>query len=110
LGVVGTGTLAPGRVLVVVGGVTADVEEALDAGRVVGVVVDELFLPDVHPDVVASIGGVRRESAADGGEALGVVETATVAAVIRAGDAGGKASRGAVRDPRLGRHRRRRGS
>jgi microcompartment protein CcmL/EutN len=103
LEVIRAGTVHPGRFLVLVGGATADVEEALDAGRSVGsgTVFDEVFLPDVHPDVVASIGGARREAAADGGEALGVVETATVASTIRAADAGAKAARVAIRDLRL---------
>ena len=60
LEVIRAGTVHPGRFLVLVGGATADVEEALDAGRAIGSVFDELFLPDVHPDVVASVGGVRR--------------------------------------------------
>jgi microcompartment protein CcmL/EutN len=51
--------------------------------------------------VVASIGGVRRGSGDDAGEALGVVETATVSSVIRAADAGVKAARVAIRELRL---------
>ncbi|HXJ63446.1 MAG TPA: BMC domain-containing protein [Actinomycetota bacterium] len=103
LEVIRAGTVHPGRYLVLVGGLTADVEEALGAGREVGsgAVSDELFLPDVHPDVVTSVGGVRRTSDDDGGEALGVVETATVAAVIRAADAGVKAARVSIRELRL---------
>ena len=100
LDVLRAGTVHPGRYLVLVGGVTADVEEALQAGREVGAgaVADEVFLPDVHPDVVASIGGVRREG---GGEALGVIETRTVAAIVDAADAGVKAARVVIRDLRL---------
>ena len=101
LEVIRAGTVHPGRYLVLVGGLTADVEEALAAGREVGGVTDELFLPDVHPDVVASVGGGRRVASEDGGEALGVVETSTVAAVIRAADAGVKAARVAIRELRL---------
>ena len=96
LDVLRAGTAHPGKYLVLVGGLTADVEEALAAGRSSGMVTDELFLPDVHPDVVASVGGLRRVS--DEGEALGVVETMTVAAVIRAADAGVKAARVAIRE------------
>jgi microcompartment protein CcmL/EutN len=99
LEVIRAGTVHPGRFLVLVGGLTADVEEALESGRAVGAVSDEVFLPDVHPDVVASVGGVRRT--ADGGEALGVVETSTVASVLRAADAGVKAARVAIRELRL---------
>jgi len=57
-----------------------------------------VYLPDVHPEVVASIGGTRRE---DAGEALGVIETPTVAATIDAADAGVKGARVTIRDLRL---------
>ena len=89
LDVIRAGTVHPGKYLVLVGGLTADVEEALEAGRETGhgALVDVVFLPDVHPDVVASVGGARRR---DDGEALGVIETRTVAAVIHAADAGVK--------------------
>ena len=100
LQVIRAGTVHPGKYLVLVGGLTADVEEAMEAGREVAgaALVDVVFLPDVHPDVVASIGGVRRE---DGGEALGVIETPTVAATIDAADAGVKGARVTIRDLRL---------
>lgn len=81
------GTVHPGKFLVLVGGAVADVEEALEAGRELGglAVRDVTFLPNIHPDVVAGLRGVR---VAAGSEALGVIETATVPAVIRAADAG----------------------
>lgn len=86
------GTVHPGKYLVLVGGSVADVSEALEAGREVGAsaVLDAVFLPNVHPELVAAIGGECRESA---GEALGVIETATVAAIIEAADAGLKGAR-----------------
>lgn len=85
--VIRAGTVQPGRYLVLVGGEVGDVEESIAAGRAVGgaAVLDWVFLPHVHPDVVAAIGGGRVPDPID---ALGVVETATVAAVIRAADAG----------------------
>jgi bacterial microcompartment shell protein len=100
LQVIRAGTVHPGRYLVLVGGRTAAVEEAMEAGRSVGggAVVDTVFLPDVHPDVVDSLGGVRREGV---GDALGVIETATVAAAIDAADAGVKGARVTIRDLRL---------
>ena len=100
LDVIRAGTVHPGKYLVLIGGRTADVEEALQAGReVAGVaLVDVVYLPDVHPDVVASIGGARRE---DAGEALGVIEAPTVAATIDAADAGVKGARVTIRDLRL---------
>ncbi len=86
------GTVHPGKYLVLVGGSVADVSEALEAGREVGAsaVLDVVFLPNAHPELVAAIGGACREPA---GEALGVIETATVAAIIEAADAGLKGAR-----------------
>lgn len=81
------GTVQPGRYLVLIGGSVADVGESLAAGREVGgdTVLDHIFLPHVHPEVVRAIGGGRVPAATD---ALGVVETATVPAAILAADAG----------------------
>lgn len=83
------GTVQPGRYLVLLGGSVADVHEAMDAGLEVGAgaLLDRVFLPNVHPEVVAAIGGGR---AAAPNDALGVVETMTVAAAISAADAGVK--------------------
>jgi microcompartment protein CcmL/EutN len=90
--VIRAGTVHPGKYLVLVGGAVADVEEALDAGREVAAaaVLDVVLLPNVHPEVVPAMRGARREAE---GEALGVIETATVAAIIEAADAGLKGAR-----------------
>jgi microcompartment protein CcmL/EutN len=81
------GTVHPGKYLVLIGGTVGDVEESLAAGREAGAsaIVDVVFLPNAHPELIAAIGGSCREAA---GEALGVIETATVAAIIEAADAG----------------------
>jgi microcompartment protein CcmL/EutN len=81
------GTVHPGKYLVLIGGAVGDVEEALEAGREAGAssVLDVVLLPNVHPEIVAAIRGTRRPPA---GEALGIIETATVAAIIEAADAG----------------------
>jgi microcompartment protein CcmL/EutN len=99
LEVIRAGTVHPGKYLVLVGGLTADVEEAVEAGREAGAssLVDLVFLPDVHPSVVAGVGGARSE----GGEALGVIETLSVPAVIHAADAGVKGARVVLREIRL---------
>lgn len=98
--VIRAGTVHPGKYLVLVGGAVADVEEALEAGREVAAssVLDAVLLPNVHPDVVTAIRGARREA---GGEALGIIETATVAAVIEAADAGLKGARVRLLELRL---------
>jgi microcompartment protein CcmL/EutN len=81
------GTVHPGKYLVLIGGAVGDVEEALEAGREVGAssILDVVLLPNVHPELVAAIRGARLAPA---GEALGVIETATVAAIVEAADAG----------------------
>ena len=83
------GTVQPGRYLVLIAGTVADVQESVSAGREIGgdAVLDYVFLPHVHPDVVQAIGGGRVPDVTD---ALGIVETATVAAAIQAADSGVK--------------------
>lgn len=100
LDAVRAGTVHPGKYLVLVAGAVASVEEALAAGRAIGAgaLVDELYLPSVHPEVVAALGGARR---AGGGEALGVVETTGAAATLGAADAGVKGARVALLEVRL---------
>jgi len=93
IGSIYAGTVHPGKYLVLVSGDTASVEVALatggEAGR--GHISDSVFLPDIHPDVTTAImGGSVKASLAE--EALGIVETSTVAAVIDAADAGVKAA------------------
>jgi microcompartment protein CcmL/EutN len=94
------GTVHPGKYLVLVGGDVADVEEALEAGREIGglSVRDVTFLPNIHPDVVAGTRGARFAAQA---EALGIIETATVPAVIRAADAGLKGAQVRLLELRL---------
>ncbi len=93
------GTVHPGRYLVLAGGGTAEVEEAIEAAREASpsAPLGLVFLPDVHPDVVAAIGGARHE----GGEALGVIETRTVTAVVEAADAGVKNADVVLRELRM---------
>lgn len=102
LGAIYSGTVHPGKYLVLVSGDTASVETALAAGRDVGGgnVRDSVFLPDVHPDVTRAIVG-DRPAAELSAEALGIVETSTVAAVIDAADAGAKAADVTVASVRL---------
>ena len=98
--VIRAGTVHPGKYLVLVGGEVADVEEALEAGREVGglAVRDATFLPNIHPDVVEGLRGLR---VAAEPEALGVIETSTVPAIIRAADAGLKCAQVRLLELRL---------
>lgn len=94
------GTVQPGKYLVLVGGLTADVEESLAAGREVGrdAILDIVYLPQVHPSVVTALRGGRSPEPA---EALGVLETSSVAAAIRAADAGVKGAQVELVEVRL---------
>ncbi len=98
--VIRAGTVQPGKYLVLIGGQVADVEESLAAGRHVGgpAALDFVFLPQVHPEVVAAIGGGRVPETTD---ALGIVETSTVAAAIQAADAGIKGAQVKLVEVRL---------
>lgn len=80
------GTVQPGRYLVLIGGGEGEVEEALSAGRDAGgaALLDVVHLPRVHEDVFAALQGERQVEMSD---ALGIVETRTVAGAIHAADA-----------------------
>lgn len=94
LGSIYAGTVHPGRYVIVVSGDTASVEVAVQTGASVAgdQLADSVFLPDVHPAVVDAIVSGAELAACDG-DALGVVETTTIAAVVDAADAGVKAAR-----------------
>lgn len=95
-----TGTVQKGRYLVLIGGDTASVEESLEEGLLVGgdAVVDKVYLPNVHPTVFAAVQGARQVEAY---ESLGVIETSTVASVIKAADAAVKGAEVTLLEIRL---------
>ena len=103
LGAIYAGTVHPGRYLVLVSGDTASVEIALSIGTDIGGdnLLDSVFLPDIHPDVTSAIVGGAKAASLDGDEALGIVETSSVAGVIDAADAGVKAAHVVVATVRL---------
>lgn len=103
LGSIFAGTVHPGRYLVLVSGDTASVEIALTTGIEKGGVnlIDSVFLPDIHQDVTSAIVGGAKEASLVGDEALGIVETSSVAAVIDAADAGVKSAHVAVAAVRI---------
>ena len=94
------GTVHNGKYLVLVSGEVADVEESLAAGLAAGAsaVLDHVYLPGVHPHVVDAIATQRRPQPVD---ALGIVETRTVAAAIAAADAGIKGAQVNLMEVRL---------
>ena len=102
LGSIYAGTVHPGKYVILVSGDTASVEVALGVGLGSGggSVVDSIFLPDVHPAVVAAV--VTEEDRAElDFESVGVVETNAVSSVVDAADAGVKAARVDVAAVRL---------
>ena len=84
-----SGTVHNGKYLVMVIGEVGDVEESYGVGLAVGAsaVMDSVFLPGVHPHVAEAVERQRRPAPID---ALGIIETRTVAAAIAAADAGVK--------------------
>jgi microcompartment protein CcmL/EutN len=94
------GTVHPGKYLVLISGAVAEVDEALQAGQEVGgrAIIATLFLPQVHPAVVAAMAGERQSGS---GPALGVIETSVVAEVVHAADAGVKGAEVTLREIRL---------
>lgn len=95
------GTVHPGRYLVLIGGPVAAVDEARADGRRLGgdAIADEIFLPDVHAQVFAAVAGQRRD---DAGDALGIIETATMPAVVAAADRAIKTAPITIVEVRLG--------
>ena len=81
--------LSPGKYMLLATGEVAALEEsyaaALEAGA--GTLLDETFLPFAHDDLYPLL---RGERLAAPGEALGVIETSTVAACVRAADGAAK--------------------
>ena len=97
------GPVSPGKYLVLITGGEAEVEESWRAGRADGgdTVVDHLFLPGVHSDVVDAIHGATH-SLDPAQDSLGVIETRTISACIVACDAACKMTDVRVLEMRLG--------
>ncbi len=80
----------PGRYMVMVAGDTGSVTSSVEAGREVGgeVVVDWFVISSLHPSVLPALSGTTITPRIN---ALGVIETYTVASCIIAADAAAKA-------------------
>ncbi|MEW5850376.1 MAG: BMC domain-containing protein [Myxococcota bacterium] len=83
--------VSPGKTILVMVGQVSSVEESLEEARVrsAEALLDHLILPAVHPGVVAALQG---KPVVQDVVALGVLETNTAAAAVRASDAGLKAA------------------
>lgn len=94
--------ISQGKYLVLVSGGEAEVEESWREGLADGgeAVVDSLFLPGVHADVVDAIHGARQQRSDL--DSLAVIETGTVAGAIVAADAACKEAKVSLTAIRLG--------
>ncbi|HUT15098.1 MAG TPA: BMC domain-containing protein [Anaerolineae bacterium] len=93
-------TVCPGKYIVLVGGDTGPVKESMAAGvETAGdSMVDRLFLPNVHVSIFPAIASaVEMEEV----EALGIIETFSVASTIVAADAAAKAADVTLTEVRL---------
>jgi len=84
-------TICPGKFMVMVAGETAAVSASIAVGLEIGgdTVVDDLLIPNVHPEVFPAISGTRVITETG---ALGIIETFSVASIIEAADAAVKAA------------------
>ena len=84
-------SICSGKYLVMIGGDIADVEASVAAGVVVneGTVVDSVVLPNIDSSVFPAISGANPVEKL---EALGVIESFSVASLIEAADAAAKAA------------------
>lgn len=84
-------TICPGKFMVMIAGDTDAVSSSIAAGLDLAgdTVVDELIIPNVHPEVFPAISGTR---VIEKTEALGIIETFSVASIIEAADAAVKAA------------------
>lgn len=84
-----THPLCPGKYLVLFSGEVGPVDESLREGVSVGssAVINELFLPNVHPDVIPAITGCAK---IQGFKSVGVIETFSVASCVVASDIAAK--------------------
>ncbi len=78
-------TVCPGKYIVLIGGEVADVDESYQAGVKTGaeLVVDQLFLPQVHKQIIPAMQACTDVKGID---ALGIIETFSVASAIISAD------------------------
>ncbi len=83
------GTVHPGHYLILIGGSVASVTDAFRAGLESSgsFLLDQVLLPEVHAQVHDAVLGARQPLES---EALGVLETRSVASLLQAADAGVK--------------------
>jgi microcompartment protein CcmL/EutN len=87
--ILSTNPVCPGKYLVIFAGEVADVDESFRAGLVAGgdMVINELFLPYVHFDVIPAVSGATKIEEFG---AIGIIESFSVASCVAAADIAAK--------------------
>jgi microcompartment protein CcmL/EutN len=82
-------TICPGKYICLITGEVEEVRSSIRRGKEVGqdAVIDELIIPNIHPQVVPAISGTTGDIDLD---ALGIIECFSVASLIVAADAAAK--------------------
>ncbi len=85
-------TTCPGKYIVLISGDVSSVEQSVNAGISLGEqsVADSFIIPNVHPSVLPAISGAN---IVEDINAIGIIETFTVASLIEATDAAVKAAK-----------------
>lgn len=93
-------SICSGKYMVLVGGEVGAVQASVAAGRGAagGCLVDDFIIPNVHPDVFAAL---SRTTIPTLGDALGVLESFSVASLIEGADAAAKAGNVTLLEIRL---------
>jgi microcompartment protein CcmL/EutN len=86
-------TICSGKYAVIVGGDVSDVKSSVEAGMLLArdAYIDRLVIPNVHESLFAAIANTVTLRAEEK-DALGIVETFTVSAILEAADAAAKAA------------------
>lgn len=93
-------SICSGKYMVLIGGDVSAVRASVDAGKDAGkgMIIDSFVIPNVHPDVFPAISGTTEVQIV---EALGIVESFSVASLIEAADAAVKTARIQLMEIRL---------
>ena len=93
-------TICSGKYMVLVAGDVAGVTSSVEAGRVAaeGSVIDTFVIANVHHSIFPAISGTSK---VDDLEAMGIIESFSVAAMIEAADAAAKAAKVQIIELRL---------
>ena len=84
-------SICSGKYMVLIGGDVAAVKASVEAGAITGkgCVIDTFVIPNVHPSVFPAISGTTK---AESLNAMGIIESFSVASLIEAADAAAKAA------------------